>query len=268
MARIQAEARNARVYAHRYEKLYAEGAISQQERDSRRLAAQIAFQRLLESQASRRQAIASLQEQLAQAKADRGKTIAILREELIEARANQNKTIATLQKQIDEQKANLNRLQEIRPSNAQMAEAQLSNAIALRRKAEAQMKLSYVTSPISGEVLEIHTKVGEVMSAKGIAEIGRTDEMIVVAEVPEASIGRVRLGQLASIVSDNGAFSGKLQGSVSEIGRKIGKKDVLNTDPAADVDARVVEVKIALSEQDAQRVTGLTNAKVIATIQI
>ncbi len=106
------------------------------------------------------------------------------------------------------------------------------------------------------------------MSAEGIAEIGRTDEMIVVAEVPEASIGRVRLGQLASIVSDNGAFTGKLQGTVSEIGRKIGTRNVLNTDPAADVDARVVEVKIALSEQDEERVSGLTNAKVIATIQI
>ena len=56
----------------------------------------------------------------------------------------------------------------------------------------------------------------------------------------------MRLGQKATISSDNGAFTGELQGSVVEIGRKIGKKDVLNTDPAADVDARVVEVKIAL----------------------
>jgi len=144
----------------------------------------------------------------------------------------------------------------------------VSNAIAQLKKAEADMKLSYVMTPIAGEVLEIYTKAGETMSAEGIAEIGRTDEMIVVAEVHEASIGRVRLGQLACIVSDNGAFTGKLQGTVSEIGRKIGKRNVLNTDPAADVDARVVEVKIALSEQDEDRVAGFTNAKVIAKIQI
>lgn len=268
VARVQAEARNAQVDAQRYEKLYREGAISQQERDTRRLAAQTATQQLLESQASRRQAIASLRQQLAQAIADKGKTIAVLRQQLVEAQANQNKTIATLQKQIDEQQANLNRLQEIRPSNTRIAQAQVSNAIAQLRKAEANLKLSYVIAPIAGEVLEIHTKAGETMSAEGIAEIGRTDEMIVVAEVPEASIGKVRLGQLASIVSDNGAFSGRLQGTVSEIGRKIGKRNVLDTDPAADVEARVVEVKITLSEQDAQRVAGLTNAKVIATIQI
>lgn len=268
VARIQAEARNAQVDAQRYQKLHRQGAISQQERDRRQLNAQTATQRLMESQASRRQAIASLQEQLAQANANRGKTIAILRQQLLEAAANRDKTITTLQRQIEEQKAHLNRLQEIRPSNTQMAQAQVSNAMAQMRKAEADMKLSYVTSPIAGEVLEIHTKAGETMGADGIAEIGSTDEMIVVAEVPEASIGRVRLGQLVSIISNNGAFSGKLQGTVSEIGRKIGKKDVLNTDPAADVDARVVEVKVSLSEQDAERVAGLTNAKVIATIQI
>ncbi|MEA5593903.1 HlyD family efflux transporter periplasmic adaptor subunit [Rivularia sp. UHCC 0363] len=268
VARVQAEAKNAQVDAQRYEQLYRQGAISQQERDRRQLTAQTATQQLIESQASRRQVIASLREQLAQATADRGKTIAILRQQLIEARANQNKTLITLQKQIEEEKANLERLQEIRPSNAQMAQAQVGSAIAQMRKAEADMKLSYVIAPITGEILEIHTKAGETMSAEGIAEIGRTDEMIVVAEVPESGIGRVRLGQLASIVSDNGAFSGNLQGTVSEIGRKIGKKDVLNNDPAADVDARVVEVKISLSEQDAQRVAGLTNAKVIATIQI
>lgn len=268
VARIQAEAKNAQVYAQRYQKLHGEGAISQQEFDTRLLTAQTASQRLMESQASRRQAIASLRQQLAQAKVDRGKTIEILQQQLTEAKANQRKTITTLKRQIDEQKANFDRLEEIHPSNTKMAQAQVSNAIAQMKKAEADMKSSYVISPITGEVLEIHTKAGETMGAEGIAEIGRTNEMIVVAEVPEGSIGRVRLGQLASIVSDNGAFSSKLQGTVSEIGRKIGRKDVLNTDPAADVDARVVEVKISLSEQDALLVAGLTNAKVIATIQI
>jgi HlyD family secretion protein len=106
------------------------------------------------------------------------------------------------------------------------------------------------------------------MSANGIAEIGQTDQMFVIAEIPEDSIGKVRLGQSATITSDNGAFSGEFKGNITEIGRKIGKKDVLNTDPAADVDARVVEVKIALSPQDSQRVSGLTNAKVLVEINM
>jgi HlyD family secretion protein len=147
-----------------------------------------------------------------------------------------------------------------------MAQAQISNAIAFVRKAQAELQLSYVKAPTPGEILKVHTKSGEVMSANGIAEIGQTDQMFVIAEIPEDSIGKVRVGQSATITSDNGAFSGQIKGNITEIGRKIGKKDVLNTDPAADIDARVVEVKISLSPADSQQVSGLTNAKVIVEI--
>jgi HlyD family secretion protein len=41
---------------------------------------------------------------------------------------------------------------------------------------------------------------------------------------------------------------------------------VLNNDPAADIDARVVEVKIALSPEFNKQVSGLTNAKVTVEI--
>ena len=82
----------------------------------------------------------------------------------------------------------------------------------------------------------------------------------------EDSISKVRLGQAATISSDNRAFNGQLKGIITEIGRKIGKKDVLNNDPAADVDARVVEVKIALSPEYTKQVSGLTNAKVTVEI--
>jgi HlyD family secretion protein len=250
IARIQAEQRNALVDARRYDFLYKEGAISQQERDRRRLSAIAITQQLAESQANRRQTIATLQQQIAEAKVTRDKTIAIL------------------QQQIDEEKAKLQRLLEVNPASIQLAQAQVVNAIANLKKAEAQLELSYVKAPINGEILKIHTKSGENISVNGIAEIGRTDRMMVVAEVSEDSIAKVRLGQEATVVSDNGAFSGELEGTVAEIGRKIGKKDVLNTDPAADVDARVVEVKIALSPADSAKVAGLTYAKVIVGIKI
>jgi HlyD family secretion protein len=96
--------------------------------------------------------------------------------------------------------------------------------------------------------------------------MGETEQMTVIAEVPEDGIGRVRVGQNVTVSSNNGAFSGELKGTVTEIGRRIGKKDVLNTDPAADVDARVVEVKITLSPEDSEKVSGLTYAKVMVEI--
>lgn len=267
VARIRAERRNAQVDAGRYDYLYKEGAISQQERDRRRLSADTSNQQVIESQANLRQALATLQQQIGEARANQVKTLATLQQQLIEAKVNRDKTIATLSRQIAEERAKLNRLLDVSPTDVLVAQAQVTNAIALVRRAQAELNLSYIKAPISGEILKIHTKSGEMMSANGIAEIGQTDQMFVVAEVAEDSIGKVRIGQNATITSDNGAFSGELKGTITEIGRKIGKKDVLNTDPAADVDARVVEVKIALPPEYSQRVSGLTNAKVVVEIK-
>ncbi|MDB9481672.1 HlyD family efflux transporter periplasmic adaptor subunit [Dolichospermum circinale CS-537/05] len=264
--RVRAEQRNAQVDSGRYEFLYKQGAISQQERDRRQLNAVTTNQQLIESQAGLKRAIATIKQQISEARANQVKTLNTLQQQLIEATANRNKTIATLQRQIDEEREKLNRLLVVSPLNVQVAQAQVTNAFALMRKAQAELQQSYVKAPSSGEILKIHTKSGEMMGVNGIAEIGQTDQMFVVAEVPEDSISKIRLGQTATISSDNGTFNGQLKGQVTEIGRKIGKKDVLNNDPAADIDARVVEVKIALSPEFNQQVSGLTNAKVTVEI--
>lgn len=266
MERIRAEQRNAQVDYGRYEFLYGQGAISQQERDRRRLSAISTNQQLIESQASLKRAIETIQQQVSEARANQIKTIATLQQQLIEATATRNKTITTLRRQIDEERERLSRILVVSPLNVQIAQAQVTNAIALIRKAQAELQQSYVKAPTAGEILKIHTKSGEMMGANGIAEIGQTDQMFVVAEVPEDSIAKVRLGQTATITSDNSAFNGELKGRITEIGRKIGKKDVLNNDPAADIDARVIEVKIALAPQFTRQVSGLTNAKVTVEI--
>ena len=266
MERIRAEQRNAQVDYGRYDFLYQQCAISLQERDRRRLSALTTNQQSSESEASLKRAIDTIQQQVSEARANQIKTLATLQQQLIEATANRNKTVSTLQRQIDEERERLSRILVVSPLNVQVAQAQVTNAIALMRKAQVELQQSYVKAPSSGEILKIHTKSGEIMGANGIAEIGQTDQMFVVAEVPEDSINKVRLGQSATISSDNGAFNGQLKGRITSIGRKIGKKDVLNNDPAADIDARVVEVKIALAPEFTKQVSGLTNAKVTVEI--
>ncbi|MEO0967037.1 MAG: HlyD family efflux transporter periplasmic adaptor subunit [Cyanobacteria bacterium J06639_18] len=268
VARILAEQRNAQVELGRYQNLYREGAISRQDFERTRLTAVTATQQLAETRANRTQIIASLRQQLVQARANQAKTVAIIREQLAEARAIRAKTIASLQNQINEETAKFNRIRDVSPLDIQVAQAQVNNAIAAVRRAEAGVKLSYIKTPISGEVLQINTRPGESIGTESIAEVGRTEQMTAVAEVPEGSINKVRVGQKVSISSDNGSFNGQLQGRVTEIGRQVGKRDVLSTDPAADVDARVVEVKIALSENDSKKVAGLTNSKVVVEIFI
>ncbi|WP_231291160.1 HlyD family efflux transporter periplasmic adaptor subunit [Richelia intracellularis] len=266
--KLSAEKRNAQIDLQRYDLLYASGAISQQEHYRQQLNVKQANQILREAQASRNKTLEILRQQIEEAYANRAKVLATLIQQTNHAQAYLNQTTATLQRQIQEQISRFNKIRDSSPSKIKIAQAQLNNAIASNKRAKAELDLSYIIAPIAGEILKIHTKAGETMGPDGIAEIGRTDQMIAVAEVPEDSISKVRLGQSAIINSENGAFSGELKGTVIEIGRKIGKKNILNNDPAADVDARVVEVRISLSPRDSDLVAGLTDAKVLVQIYL
>jgi len=131
-------------------------------------------------------------------------------------------------------------------------------AVANLKRAEAEQALSIVRSPITGRVLIVHSREGERVGLDGIVELGETATMYAVAEVYETDIGRVHLGQRATIRSK--ALPRDLGGKVERIGMMIGKKDVLSTDPVADADARVVEVDIRLDEPEL--VAALTNLRV------
>ena len=112
---------------------------------------------------------------------------------------------------------------------------------------------------IDGRVLNVIAHPGELVGGdKTILTMGDTSRMRAVAEVYETDVGRVRLGQDATITSR--ALDHPVTGTVVEIGRMIFKNDVLNVDPAARADARVVEVRIELD--DAERTAGLTNLTV------
>jgi HlyD family secretion protein len=124
-----------------------------------------------------------------------------------------------------------------------------------------------VRSPINGKVLKIHTRAGEIVSNQGIADIGKTNQMYVVAEIYETDIKKVQIGQQATIASV--AFPGKLQGTVSQIGLQVSKQNVFDVNPQADTDQKVVEVKIRISNpEDSQRVARLTNLQVQVMIHI
>jgi HlyD family secretion protein len=249
--RLEAELGNAQVDFQRYQQLAEDGAISSSDLDRYRLNSETARERLREANATY------------------GKTVGMLREEIQETRATAQQTVDTLNKQIQEAIANLDRIAEIRPVDVQQAQAEVEKAIASLQQAQEDLELASVKAPFQGQVLEINTYPGEsVDEDQGIAELGKTDQMVVVAEVYESDIGKVRLGQPVTVTSESQAFEGELKGKVSQIGLQIGKKDVLDTDPAADVDTRVVEVKILLDSEASKIVSGLTNSKVLVKIRL
>ena len=229
----QAELSNAEINLNRYQTLHQEGAVSKSALDDR----QELYNR-------------------AQAR-------------LNQAQARLDNTVSTLQEQIAQEGAMLNKLREVRPVDLAEAQAEVDYAIAQVKRIEAELEDYYVRVPLDGQILKINTRVGEqVNTTQGIVELGRTEQMYAIAEVYETDVGKVRVGQRATVISEHGGFEGKLQGTVDHIGLQIKKQDVLESDPAAEKDARVVEVKVRLDAKDTDKVAGLTNLQVRVRIDL
>ncbi|MFZ9739148.1 MAG: HlyD family efflux transporter periplasmic adaptor subunit [Prochlorotrichaceae cyanobacterium] len=198
----------------------------------------------------------------------------------------QQTQVEELQSQVKTAEATLGQLKTARSSDLHNAQAQLKTAqanlplsqirtaVASARQnlklAETRLDDAIIYAPQSGRVLRLITRQGEATASspsggeEGILELGNTRQMMVVAEVYESDVVRVKVGQTATIRSRNGAFNEPLTGKVTEIGWQIFKNNVLDDDPAANADARVVEVKIQLDQSD--RVENLTNLQVDVTI--
>jgi len=146
-------------------------------------------------------------------------------------------------------------------------EGQRRQALAEKRGIEVDLKDSQLRSPIDGTVLRVYARPGERPGSDGILSVGASDRMEAIAEVYESDIGRIRLGQSASLISENGGFSGKLKAEVLRISPQIRQRDVLSTDPTGEADARIVEVRLALDPADAKRVQQLSGLKVIARFE-
>jgi HlyD family secretion protein len=146
-------------------------------------------------------------------------------------------------------------------------EGQRREALAEKRGIEVDLKDSQLRSPIDGTVLRVYARPGERPGSDGILSVGASDRMEAIAEVYESDIDRIRLGQSASLISENGGFSGKLKAEVLRISPQIRQRDVLSTDPTGDADARIVEVRLALDPADAKRVQQLSGLKVIARFE-
>ena len=124
--------------------------------------------------------------------------------------------------------------------------------------ANAELARASITAPYRGRVLKINAYPGEFIGVHGLLELGRVDKMYAIAEVYEADIRRVKVGQTATVRA--AALPGDLTGKVELIRNKEHKHDVIGTDPAAEKDARIIEVEIRLD--DSGPVTGLTNLQV------
>ncbi|MBP5975986.1 ABC exporter membrane fusion protein [Brasilonema sp. CT11] len=246
--KLQAQFNNAQAEYSRNQQLYSNGAISKSSFDSKRLSVDTATQQLKEAKAILTRIDGTSSSQISEAQA-------------VLTRIN-----TTLSKQITQAQATLQKIAEVRPVDVEAAKAEVDDAIAQVNQAQKDLQQAYVRTPQDGQVLDIHTRAGEVVSSNGIVEIGQTSQMYAVAEVYQSDISKIRIGQNVRIISDS--LPGELQGKVERIGLQVRRQSVVNTDPSTNIDARIVEVHIRLDHTSSQKAAQFTNLQVKVVISL
>ena len=184
---------------------------------------------------------------------------AVAREEFTTRRSRLEQALATL----EQGKAQLEAIKTIRLVDVKVAEVEVIQAEASLAVAQEDLRSTEVRSPLSGRVLCIRVRPGERVGERGVLDVGNTNVMQVVAEIYEEDVGKVSVGQTAKVrVPTLGV---ELSGVVVSKDLIVSRKVIFSNDPVADIDARVVEVRIRLSTEDGTKVAGLSN--VACTLQ-
>ncbi len=145
----------------------------------------------------------------------------------------------------------------ISEANLQLAEADL-------RRRQLDRDKAIVRAPADGTVLDIHTAPGEKPGSGGILDLGNLDSMTAEVEVYQSMIGRVIIGDPVVLIAE--PIKQNLVGTVTAIGWEIGRQSITSDDPAANTDARVVDVIVTLDAQSSALASRFTNLEVVARI--
>jgi HlyD family secretion protein len=135
--------------------------------------------------------------------------------------------------------------------NVAAAEADLT-------RARMDMARAEVRAPVDGTILDIHATPGQRPPPEGIMDMGDTDAMMAEVEIWQDRISAVAVGQPVDIAAT--AVGQSLRGTVDSIGLTVGRQGLISDDAAANSDARVIRVLVALdagSSALASRYVGL-----------
>ena len=173
---------------------------------------------------------------------------------------------ASKKRAVEEERALRDSLFEVRPSDLAVARSEVSRAESQLHTAQEKADLDVIKAPMTGSILKIHTREGERENPSGIVEMGATESMNAIAEVYESDACKLRLGAPVTIYGDS--FKGNLTGTVIHISHEVGKQSILDNEPSADVDSRIVETWIRFSDQSLATAKNLTNARVHVLIGV
>ena len=125
--------------------------------------------------------------------------------------------------------------------------AEIANAQSKLKVSEAELDNVSIRAPLTGTILKILTRSGERIGDKGLLEMADLTQLDVVAEIYESDFPKIKPGQKAQI--DAIGFKRPYNAEVRELGFQVRKNDLNDTDPLADIDNRIVEVRLTLEAE-------------------
>jgi HlyD family secretion protein len=141
--------------------------------------------------------------------------------------------------------------------NVEAAEAELA-------RANLDLSRGIVLAPITGTILDIHATPGQRPPLAGVMEMGDISQMTAEVEVYQDRIAAVRPGQPVELAAS--AIGRTLHGTVESIGLTVGRQGLIADDVAANTDARVIRVVVALDAASSEIASRFTNLEVFARI--
>jgi HlyD family secretion protein len=143
-----------------------------------------------------------------------------------------------------------------------VTQAELASAEADLAVARASLAEAIIRAPFAGRILSLKARAGEQIGSDGLLEMGDVAHMRAVVEVYQTDIARVAVD--ASVLLRADALPVPIRGRVERIGAAVQRQTVVNNDPAAATDARVVPVFVALDAEASRMVAGLSRLQVQA----
>jgi len=148
-----------------------------------------------------------------------------------------------------------------------VARADVAAAEAEVARATRDLELARIRAPRDGRVLEVAAREGEKAPPEGLLQLGDVGQMEAALEVFESMAPRVQVGQDVEI---NSTVLGEepLRGKVTRIGALVGRQSVTADDPAANTDARIVEVIVKLDDPSSARAARFVGLEVVGRIGV
>jgi HlyD family secretion protein len=113
--------------------------------------------------------------------------------------------------------------------------------------ASAQLAAAQVSSPIKARILKVRARVGAQAGGRTeLFKIGDTSSMVVVAEIYESEILKIKTGQKAVISSP--AVPKKMTGTVTAVSGIVFRNTIESMDPNTSTQGRVVEATILMDQ--------------------